>query len=206
MEIHRAITAEGGRAIDVPKALPAHEERALIGQMPGNPAAFRRLYQHYFPRVFAYVAYRVETRQEAEDLTATVFLKAVESLPRFEYRGAGSFATWLFRIAHNEVQGFYRTLHRREIVPLDDLPEIESAEPLPDEALARKEQFAQLRQALSTLSPRRQEIITLRFFAGLKNQEIASVLALDERTVASHLCRGLEDLKQACQNEETANE
>lgn len=191
---------------NVPKHLSANEERTLVLQIPKNPEAFRPLYQHYFPRVFAYVAYRVGTKQEAEDLTANIFMKVIESVARFEYRGDGAFATWLFRIAHNEVQQFYRTLYQRDIVPLDDLPEIESVELLPDEAFVRKEQFARLRQSLLTLSPRRQEIITLRFFGGLRNHEIAAVLALDERTVASHLCRGLEALKHIYQREETAHE
>ncbi len=60
--------------------------------------------------------------------------------------------------------------------------------------------------ALETLTPRRREIILLRFSSGLRNQEIASVLNLDERTVASHLCRALEDLQQQYQQEELADE
>jgi RNA polymerase sigma-70 factor, ECF subfamily len=190
----------------LPKHLPSDEEQSLIAQVSRNPEAFSSLYQHYYPRIFAYVAYRVGSKQEAEDLTAAIFIKVIESIDRFEYRAPGAFATWLFRIAHNEVQQFYRTLYRREIVPLDDLPDIESADLLPDEAFARKEQFARLRGALISLSPRRQEIITLRFFGGLRNNEIAAVLALDERTVASHLYRGLEDLKQFYQQEEAAHE
>ncbi len=187
-------------------SLPADEERTLILQIPRNPEAFRRMYQHYFPRVFAYVAYRVGGKQEAEDVTAIIFMKVIDSIARFEFRGDDAFATWLFRIAHNEVQQFYRTLRRREIIPLDDLPEIESAEPLPDEAFARKERFARLRYALTRLSPRRQEIITLRYLGGLRNREIAAVLGLDERTIASHLSRGLEDLKKSYQQEEIAHE
>ncbi|MFN8528401.1 MAG: sigma-70 family RNA polymerase sigma factor [Anaerolineae bacterium] len=192
----------------MPEHLAPNEERALIRQVPQNPEAFRRLYQHYFPRLFAYAAYRVGGRQEAEDVTATVFMKVVEAIGRFEYRGEGSFATWLFSIAHREVQQFFRTLQRRDAatIPLEELPEIESGGLLPDEAFDRKERFAHLRQTLLTLSPRRQEIVTLRFFGGLRNQEIAIVLGLDERTVASHLCRGLEDLKHAYQREEVANE
>lgn len=201
-----AAKPDGGKLTNVPKHLSSSEERALVLQMSENPEAFRQLYQYYFPRVFAYVAYRVGTKQEAEDLTAIIFLKVIESVARFEYRGMGAFATWLFRIAHNEVQQFYRRLYRRDTVLLDDIPEIESSDILPDEAFARKEQFVQLRQMLMTLSPRRQEIVTLRFFGGLRNHEIATVLELDERTVASHLRRGLEDLKHIYQQEDVAHE
>lgn len=190
----------------MPEHLSPDEERALIGQMSQNPESFRRLYRHYFPRVFAYVSYRVGSKQEAEDVTATVFMKVIEALNKFEYRGAGAFATWLFRIAHNEVNQHYRTQQRAGWVSLDDMPEIESAGLRPDDAFVRKEQFARLLSALKMLSPRRQEIITLRFFGELRNQEIALVLNLDERTVASHLCRGLEDLKRSYESEEIAHE
>ncbi len=190
----------------MPEFLSPDEERALISQLSKNPEAFQPLYDHYFPRVFAYVAYRVGSKQDAEDLTADIFLRVIEAITRFEYRGAGSFATWLFRIAHNAVQQFYRMLQRRGTLLLDDLPEIQSTELLPDEMFVRKEQFARLQSALTTLTPRRQEIITLRFFGGLRNQEIAAVLNLDERTIASHLSRGLEDLEHKYQEEEVAYE
>lgn len=186
--------------------LSPDEEHALLMQVHATPDAFQALYRHYFPRVFAYTAYRVGAKHEAEDLTTTIFIKVIQALNHFEYRGAGSWATWLFRIAHNEVQQHYRTQYRRGTIPIDDLPDIESQEPLPDEAFSRKEQFLRLHQAILTLSPRRQEIITLRYFGGLRNQEIAVVLSLDERTVASHLSRALDDLKQRYQAEENSHE
>jgi len=54
-----------------------------------------------------------------------------------------------------------------------------------------------LHHQLRALTPRRQEIVALRFFGGLRNREIAAVLDLDERTVAAHLARGLADLQRA---------
>lgn len=177
------------------KPLSPEKESLLISQLSTNPEAFQPLYEQYFPRVFAYTAYRVATRQETEDMTATIFMKVIQSIHQFEYRGVGSFAMWLFRIAHNEIQQHYRETYRHNTIPLDELPDIASHDLLPDESLARKEQFSQLREALLTLSPRRQEIIRLRYFGGLRNQDIAKVLGLDERTVASHLSRGLDDLK-----------
>lgn len=66
---------------------------------------------------------------------------------------------------------------------------------LPEEALRQQETFQHMRELVTTLSPRRQEVITLKFFGGLRNKEIADILNLDERTVASHLSRGLQDLR-----------
>src|SRR5438309_2277905 len=71
----------------------------------------------------------------------------------------------------------------------DEMPSLPATTLLPEDDMVRKETFAHLRGLLDTLSPRRQEVITLRFFGGLQNSEIAEVLGLDERTVASHLCR-----------------
>lgn len=182
--------------------LRADEELALIAELPENSEAFRTLYRHYFPRIYAYVAYRVGRQQDAEDVTADIFLRVLKAVQNFEYRGEGSFAAWLFRIAYNQLQQFYRLEARKGTVPLDELPEIPSHELLPDEAYARKELFSRLQAGLSSLSARRQEIIMLRFFGELRNQEIAIVLGLDERTVASHLSRGLEDLQQKYQQKD----
>lgn len=174
----------------------ADHERQLVERSGHNAQAFRQLYQRYFPRVYAYVAYRVGRVWDAEDLTAEIFLKVVQSLAQFEYRGEGSFAAWLFRIAHNTVTQFYRQQHAADPLSLDELPDLQSDDLSPDETLLRKERFLRLRTQIKRLAPRRQEIVMLKFFAGLRNQEIAAVLELDERTVASHLCRAIEDLQR----------
>lgn len=171
------------------------EESRLVAQARRDPAAFRVLYRVYFPRVYAYVAYRMGTVQDAEDVVSETFLRAVEKLDRFEDRGEGSFGAWLFRITHNLVSDFRRRQRgRRESVPLDKLPDVEDGTLGPEGAAERKEQFARLRALIETLSPRRQEVIALKFYAGLRNREIAHVLGISEGAVASHLCRGIEDL------------
>ncbi len=173
-----------------------HEsEKELLENARHDLSAFKELYAFYFPRIYAYINYRVGRVQDVEDLVASTFLKATERLGQFEWRGDGSFAAWLFRIAHDLVVDSYRRDGKvPESVSIDELPDIRSDSVLPDDAALRKEEFEYLRQLIGTLSPRRQEIITLRFFGGLRNKEIAGILGLDERTVASHLCRGLEDL------------
>ncbi|TET97018.1 MAG: sigma-70 family RNA polymerase sigma factor [Anaerolineales bacterium] len=173
-----------------------HEsEKELLENALSDLSAFNELYALYFPRIYAYINYRVGGVQDAEDIVASTFLKATERLGQFEWRGDGSFAAWLFSIAHDLVVDSYRRDGKvPDSVSIDELPDIRSDSVLPDDAALRNEEFEYLRQLIGTLSPRRQEIITLRFFGGLRNKEIAGILGLDERTVASHLCRGLEDL------------
>jgi RNA polymerase sigma-70 factor (ECF subfamily) len=177
------------------RSVNSDREREWVEKARRDPQAFKQLYDYYFPRLYAYVSYRVGRVQDAEDLVAETFLKVVEGIERFEWRHEGSFAAWLFRIAHNLISNFYRQGQRREEpLPLEDLPDLQASALLPEDVVLQKEKFAYLRWLIGTLSPRRQEVVTLKFFGGLRNQEIAQVLGLDERTVASHLCRGLEDL------------
>jgi RNA polymerase sigma-70 factor (ECF subfamily) len=172
-------------------------EQAVLDAARNDARAFERLYDAYFPRVYAYVRYRVAGQQDAEDIVAGVFLRAVEALRggRFEWRHSGSFAAWLFRVAHNAVADHHRHVTPTSSVPLDDLPGLESdSPPPPGDDLLRREQTAELQRLVAALPPRRQEVVTLKFYGGLRNSEIAAVLGLDERSVASHLCRALDDL------------
>ena len=187
---HHSETAE---RLNMQIQLEPERERLLIERAKDDPEAFRELYRHYLPRVYAYVAYRVGKKQEAEDLVSELFLKVVERISEFQYRGAGTFPAWLFQIARNQVNAFFRQNNRdSNPVPLEDLPDVGES---PDEAVLRKERFAELRELIGTLSPRRRETILLKYFGGLRNQEIAHVLSLDERTVASHISRGLANLQ-----------
>jgi RNA polymerase sigma-70 factor (ECF subfamily) len=175
--------------------MPLDNEQHLLALARQDPQAFRRIYQHYLPRLYAYVRYRVERKQDAEDLVAETFLRVVDGFDRFEWRHEGSFAAWLFRIAHNAISNFHRDhAHLDYTRAPEELPEPVATGPLPDAIVLRKELFADLHRLIATLPPRRREVITLKFFGGLQNREIAAVLGLDERTVASHLCRALEDL------------
>lgn len=173
------------------------QEREAVQRAQNDPQAFAQLYDAYFPRMHAYVRYRVPGTQDAEDLIADVFFRALRELPQFKWRHDGSFAAWLFRIAHNLVADHYRrraSLHL-PLVTFDSIPEPVNPAPPPDEVAMQQEAFQQIRALVTTLSPRRQEIITLRFFGGLRNREIASILGLDERTIAAHVSRGLRDLQ-----------
>lgn len=179
----------------------APHEAWLIEQVQQHrdPTAFRELYRTYFPRIAGYVAYRVAHRHDREDVVSEIFLKALDYLPRFEYRGKGSFSAWLFRIAHNTVSSYHtdNTPHASEGDEnplLEHLSSTSEAFLPPEQIITRHEAFAQLHQHLRALPPQRQKVITLRFFGDLSNQEIAEILNLDARTVASHLSRGLADL------------
>lgn len=79
---------------------------------------------------------------------------------------------------------------------LDQLPGLQTTIPAPEEVVTQNETFVRLRQSIARLPARQQEVIALKFFGQLRNQAIADILGLEERTVASYLCRGLRELQQ----------
>ncbi len=177
------------------------DERHQIEAAQRSPAAFRQLYRDYLPQVYAYVAYRIGSKWDTEDVVSDIWLKVIGGISRFRYQGEGSFRAWLFRIAYHSVTDYFRQQRSAAELGLEDVPELHSTDLPPDEALSRKEEFLRLREHILALSPRRQEILTLKFYGGLRNIDIAAILQLDERTVASHLCRAIEDLQQCYRHE-----
>jgi len=155
----------------------------------GHPYA--ELYRQYLPRILNYIRMRVDGEDLAQDLTATVFERAVSRQHTLRRREA--FGAWLFRIARNTVAGYYR--QRRPTVPLEYAADQPMLALSPPEAVMRREELARMRTALATLSEREQEIIRLRFAAGLGNKEIASVLRLRAGHVAVILYRALRKLR-----------
>lgn len=181
----------------LPGNFDPQREKLLLEKSRQDLTVFREIYVFYLPKVFAYLNYRVNRVQDAEDLASSVFLKAVERLDRFQWRGQGSFAAWLFKIAHDLVVDHYRqSAGGPQDIGTADLPDTTPAVLLPPEQTLQKEEFTHLKALIGQLSPRRQEIVTLKFYGGLRNVEIAQVLGLDERTIASHLCRALNDLNE----------
>jgi RNA polymerase sigma-70 factor (ECF subfamily) len=186
--------------------LDPRQEQRLVTAATENEDAFRRLYDYYLPRVYAYVGYRVGPVGDVEDVVAEVFAKMSGGLRRFVWRGPGSFSAWLFRIAHNEIAGHYRRMgpHIHD-VPLEASPEAHGEHTLAGSTLESAEHAALIRELLNDLPPRQREVILLKYFGNLRNREIGQILELDEHTVASHLSRGLnklrrrlpEDLKEA---------
>ncbi len=182
-------------------------ERQLIKKALNDPEAFRALYELYIERVYAYVAARVDDHKDAEDIVSDVFLSLVQCFGQFHHQRDASFAAWVFTIARNAVYDYYRREHRHPAAaPLDALQQEYTSDVPLDMLIAQQETAREVRRLISGLPERRREIITLRFFGGLRNREIAVVLGLDERTIASHLSRGLKDLYQRFRESEIQTE
>lgn len=171
------------------------------------PHDFAAWYDAHRPVVYRYVRFRVATREAAEDVTSEVFMKALRSLVNYD-PGLASPRTWLLRIARNAVTDHLRALRRRGAlhVSLDRVPDLVADVPSQDERVIRQERIQRLLNGNQTLRSADQEILSLRYGAGLDNGEIAEALDISPNAVAVRIHRALKRLKAAVQSsEETAD-
>jgi RNA polymerase sigma-70 factor (ECF subfamily) len=153
---------------------------------------FAQQYDEYLPRVLNYVRLRVGDNDTAQDLTAQCFERALARIHTLRDRGA--FGGWLFSIARTTVAGYYR--RRKTFVPLESIADRPSDDPPVEGQLVRGQEVEALRRALALLSDREQEIIRLRFVAGLTNRDIGKMMRLREGNVAVILFRALRKLRR----------
>jgi RNA polymerase sigma-70 factor (ECF subfamily) len=163
---------------------------------------FAALFDTHYSRLYAYVRSQVADRETAEDLTAATFERAFSRSQSYDPAKA-SFATWLFRIAHNLVINHYATTSRNPPpYELDEVTGISTADLSPEQQFLRQEQQRILGETIATLSERDQEIIQLKFYGRLTNREIAEVLELNEKTVSVIILRALQKLKAQLESQE----
>ena len=162
---------------------------------------FARLYDEYLDKVFRYIQYRVNNTQLAEDLTSTVFEKALTNFRKYSNDRA-SFSTWIFSIARNVVIDHYRVDRKRQTVPLEVVTDQSSSTLSPEEELERKDRRERLQVCLAELSQEEQEIIRLKFAAELNNRQIGKILGLSESNVGTKLYRALRKMRDGFQESE----
>ena len=167
------------------------EDRDLIIEArKGKVEAYNLLISRWEKRVFNYILRLVRNREDALDLTQDVFLKAYQNLGKLD--DPARFASWLYRIAHNES---FSQLRRVKA----DTCEL-TVEPVTGEAASRLfpiETSLAVERALSRLSPEQREAIVLKIYEGFKFEEMAEILETPVSTIKSRVYSAMELLKDA---------
>lgn len=181
------------------------DESALIEQAKTDKDAFGLLYERYYTRIYNYVYYRTGNPADAEDLTAKIFIRAMNHIGRYEDKGV-PFSAWLYRIAHNLVANWHRDNSRRQIISIDDVVHWRVTEDSPEFATQLMEDKAALITAIRRLPADRQELLILKFVERLSNAEVGEIMGRSEGAVKSLYHRTLlalrEDFEQEAKEKE----
>lgn len=178
------------------------ELRRIITQAKsGDVGAFGELYTRYASMILRYLYARLREQESAQDLTQEVFVRVIKGIGGFEYRGEKSFLGWLYTIAGNVLIGQAR--RKRAIsTPLDE--HLELIDPHGQDAVHSIFDRVALEQAITQLTDDQQQVLTLKFFADMTNQEIAHVLGRTEGAIKALQHRALHALQQILERDREA--
>jgi RNA polymerase sigma factor (sigma-70 family) len=151
-------------------------------------------FQHWYPVVFRYFRLRGADVDTANDLAAGVFEHALRQLERFDPR-RGSFAAWLFAIAHNLGVNHWRAQAAHPAETLEEWENLADGQTLPEITLVALEDREAMLAALTHLEQRERDLLALKFSARLTNRQIARMTGLSESNVGVILFRALHHLR-----------
>ena len=157
--------------------------------------AFDELYRESRDDVFAYVAGMLRDRNAAEDITMQAFERAYRRRRTFNSK-RGSRRGWLFGIARNAALDEIRRRRRHTVLAAE--PEDAEAAHAAEDAAETSLRRSAVRAAMERLSSRDRELIALKYFAGLSNAEIATVVGISESNAGTKLHRVIEKLREEC--------
>jgi RNA polymerase sigma-70 factor (ECF subfamily) len=153
------------------KEIPGEVLEDMVTQAKaGNATGLSELCEYIYGRIYTFVYYRVNHREDAEDLTGDIVMKIIKALDRQR----GNFHAWMYRIARNAIIDFYRKRGVRKEVSLMDLHD----EPVDERSRIDSGILTQdkLRQGMKELTAEQQEVIILKFIEGYSNEEVATRL------------------------------
>ncbi|ELR73648.1 RNA polymerase, sigma-E factor [Fulvivirga imtechensis AK7] len=169
------------------------DEQRIIEASKKEPQVFGRLYDRYYEGIFHFVYRRTDDEELTADLCSQTFLKALQNLKKYEFRGL-PFSAWLFRIASNEVNKFYNKKKKNRVFSIEEERVLELFET--DEKEFSQEQVQLLIKTLKELPTETIEVLELRFFEDRSFKEIAFILNIGESGAKMRLYRAVEKLKE----------
>ncbi|MFK7806364.1 MAG: RNA polymerase sigma factor [Saprospiraceae bacterium] len=201
LQISRTISKEKVTRMDVSHRAVTKEsmlaEWKVIQQAQSNRAHFRPLYNKYYEVIFRFIFQRVGAQSTASDICSQVFLKAMQRLDKYQFKGV-PFSAWLYRIASNEVAQHFRDHKKNRTVCTDDVhlnDIIDEVTEQPNEQLTKN-----LLLCLDELKVDDLQLIELRFFERRPFKEIADILGITESNAKVKTYRILDRLKKKISN------
>jgi len=166
-----------------------------LNQAANSREIFVKLYEEFMPKVYRYVRYKVNNDLLAEDLTSTVFIKALDNFEKYSEDNA-AFSTWIFSITRHAIIDYYRTEGKKRYLSLDEVVERPADGDSPGEKLENQAEKDCLNNCVAKLSQEEQELIHLKFGAEMSNRQIAEIMGISESNTGVRLFRTVKKLKE----------
>ncbi len=170
------------------------DEKKLVERAKRSINAFGKLYDLYVNEIYKYILYRVGRVEDAEDLTALTFEKAMRSIESFEWQGF-KFSSWLYKIAHNLIVDEYRK--KKQYLSVEEIAEFtadEENESVAEEA-GKNIDIERLMKEVAKLSDEQREIVYLRYIKELSIQETMDITGKTIDSIKSLAKRAIKILK-----------
>ena len=158
-----------------------------------DPARFNVLYEKYYKSIFIFIHRRTNDEDLTADITSQVFLKALINIKKYQYRGV-PFSAWLFRIALNELNMYFRKNDANRVVSIEQTGIVQIIQEVKEEDTGYEKQ--QMLLALKQLEMEDIQIIELRFFEKRPFAEVAGIVGITESNAKVRVYRILEKLKK----------
>ncbi len=156
--------------------------------------AFGELYDYFFPRVYSYIFGKLKNSDQADDVISVTFEKVFTRLDDYD-SARGAFSTWLFRIAINEMNNIFRKQKSLKEATWEDFFNPADTRNTPEQQMVSDEGDKYLLRAIEELPEREQKIVSMKYFAGVSNKEIAEMLDMNANNVGVVLHRALSKLR-----------
>jgi RNA polymerase sigma-70 factor (ECF subfamily) len=183
-----------------PSPAVAEDERLAFAAR-SNPTAFATLYGRHRESVFRYLRARCTNDDDALDLTAVTFERALVAIQKYRPLGAG-FSAWVLRIARNAAIDQGRTQRARPAPASLESAKRQLAEDDPEAAAIAADERRHLRALVRALPELERDALALRYAVGLTAREIGIVIGKNEEATQKLITRALADLKEAYGHEQ----
>jgi len=171
------------------------QELLIIERAKKNPERFAPLYDKYYKLIFFFIHRRTDEEELTADLTSQVFLKAIVNLPGYQFKGF-PFSAWLFRIAINEINQFFRNKKNTRAISLEDDGVGRLREELDESSQHDEEQERLLMESFTYLEQDEVQLLELRFFEDRAFKEVGYLLGITENNAKVRTYRVLDKVKR----------
>jgi len=182
----------------VPESVsPVVSDEALLQRLrAGEPAAGEALVKRYCQPLMRYLQ-RVAGEHAAEELHQQTWLSVLDHVENFDAASnSGGFKAWLFRIATNKANDFWRSKGREKVAKEGLRLVIDEEGPAAGERLEGSEQAERLRVAIARLPEAQRQVLMLRYYSDMKFVEIAKVLGCPLNTALGRMHKAIMKLKE----------